>query len=143
MDAPETSRFVRDLSTVARKMRTLFDARARESGLTYARAGLFLYLVRCKSPTQAELADALDVERPTMARLIDGMEQAGLVVRETSDSDRRVRHVVLTPAAQEQAKDVVRMSETMREQLLKGIDPEDIRIAHKVLHKMLANIQEA
>ena len=43
-----------------------------------------------------ELADALVLQRSNLTRLVDRMEQAGLVERETCDSDRRGAFAAIT-----------------------------------------------
>jgi MarR family transcriptional regulator, transcriptional regulator for hemolysin len=132
-----------EMFVASRKLRTVFDARARERGMTYARARLLLHLVQSPGSTQAELADALEVERPTMARLIDGMEKAGLVTREPCDDDRRVRRVALTDAAEGQVEDVLRLTETLRADALAGIDPDDVATARRVIGRVIANLAAA
>jgi DNA-binding MarR family transcriptional regulator len=45
-----------------------------------------------------ELAARLAVTKPTLTALIDGLVERGLVVRETSDGDRRAVRLSITPA---------------------------------------------
>ena len=142
-DEPCQATFLQDLFVAGRKLRNLFDARSRQSGMTYVRAKLLLYLVHNPGPTQAEVADALDVERPTIARLIDGMEAAGLVCRRAMDSDRRLRRIFLTPAAEEQVQQVRALSEALRDDAMAGIDPDELAVARRVIAKVLANISAA
>lgn len=129
--------------TLTRKVRTLFDARTSLHGLTYARARILLHLYTCEPPTQAELAEAMEVERPTMARLIDSMEEGGLVRREVSSEDRRQRHVHLCDPAKTQAKAVIAMTDAMREDIMKDISAEDLATAHRVIQQMLDNVTKA
>ncbi|RII37958.1 MarR family transcriptional regulator [Pseudooceanicola sediminis] len=140
-DSRET--FYRNLVTLTRKVRTLFDARTSSHGLTYARARLLLHMNTCEAQTQAELAEAMDVERPTMARLIDGLEEAGLVRREISSQDRRQRHVHMTAPARAQAQTVTELTEAIRHELIEGIPEEDLEVADRVIHQMLENIVKA
>ena len=49
--------------------------------------------------TQVELADLVEVEPITVARLIDRLEGCGLVERRADPKDRRVRRLVLTEKA--------------------------------------------
>ncbi|MFQ5894587.1 MAG: MarR family winged helix-turn-helix transcriptional regulator [Nitrospinota bacterium] len=50
---------------------------------------------------QAELADLLRVEGPSLARLLDRMEAAGWVERRASPSDRRAKRIFFGPKAKE------------------------------------------
>ncbi|ENR65033.1 hypothetical protein C032_02700 [Brucella abortus 63/294] len=73
--------FTMGLSTAARKMRNLFDSRVRERGLTLARARVLLLLAQQRDWNQRELADALEIEHPSVVRLLDGLEKQGMIVR--------------------------------------------------------------
>lgn len=53
---------------------------------------------RLGSPTLGELAQAEQVQPPTMTRVVAALEEAGLVVRRVDAVDRRVSRVELTPA---------------------------------------------
>ncbi len=145
MSHSEDTKFglLRTLSALSRKVRTLFDARTSDYGLTEARARLLLHLSQSGALTQTDLADAMDVERPTMARLIDGMEAGGMVRREAVPGDRRQRHIVLTDAAQSQAEAVLVLTGQLRADVLAGISEEDLAITHSVLCRMLDNVAEA
>lgn len=132
--------FYRDVITLTRKVRTLFDARVSSRGLTYARARLLLHMSTSEVQSQAKLAEAMEVERPTMARLIDGLEDAGLVRREVSPTDRRQRYVHLTEPAKAQAQTVNALTEAMRGELVEGISDADLDTAHRVIRQMMENI---
>ena len=51
--------------------------------------------------SQSELAEKLGVEGATMVAMVDRLVRAGLVQREASTTDRRVKRVILTPAGAE------------------------------------------
>ncbi|WP_299655580.1 MarR family transcriptional regulator [uncultured Jannaschia sp.] len=141
-DGHNTS-LLRTLGALTRKVRILFDARTSEYGLTEARARLLLHLSQRGPLTQADLADAMEVERPTMARLIDGMEANGMVRRAIVPGDRRQRHILLTEVAQNQAEAVLALTERLRADVLAGISKQDLAITNDVLLRMLDNVAKA
>ncbi len=132
--------FFRDISTMTRKLRTRFDARAANLGVTQSRARLLLVLARNDGASQAALAEMTDVERPTMARMIDGLEECGMVHREISQEDRRQRHVYLTEAARSHVETILNLTESLREEVVSGIAPEDLDLAHRVILQMIDNL---
>ena len=67
-----------DMANVSRKIRTLFDARVREKGLTLARARTLLRVQRGEAANQKELAVELEIETATLVRLIDGLDREEL-----------------------------------------------------------------
>lgn len=84
------------LIDVARAMRTHFDQRAREHGMTRAQWGVLLRLERQEGMMQAEMAEALEVQPISLARLIDRLCDQKLVERRPHPSDRRANRLYLT-----------------------------------------------
>lgn len=88
------------LHDVSQHIRYAFEARARSIGVTRPQYRVLLYLARHDGPTQSEIADALDVERITLGRMVDRMSEAGLIERRADPADRRVWRVHMLPAAE-------------------------------------------
>jgi MarR family transcriptional regulator, organic hydroperoxide resistance regulator len=60
-----------------------------------------LHVIAMHQPvTQRDLADALHLSRPTVSRMLRGMEKAGLVERRTDSVDQRLTRVSLTSAGE-------------------------------------------
>lgn len=79
-------------SDIARLMRKRFDA-ARAGGLTGAQWRVLMAVVEQPGLNQGQLAERLEVEAITVCRMIDRMEQAGLVERRPDPMDRRARRL--------------------------------------------------
>ena len=75
----------------------LADALARHLGTT-PRTYAVLATAADADLTQKALADAVGLDKTTMVVALDELERAGLVVRDPSPTDRRVRLVRLTAA---------------------------------------------
>lgn len=88
-------------SDIARLARKRFDAAARSDGMTGAQSRVLAVIAREPGINQGQLAERLDVEPITVCRMIDRMEQAGLVERRPDPGDRRAR--LLYPAAHAEA----------------------------------------
>ena len=89
------------LHDVARLMRTVFDRRGRELGLTRSQWWVLTMLYAKEGLTQSELADFMELEKATLGRLLDRIEEKGWVERRTNSVDRRVKRVYLTDKVQE------------------------------------------
>jgi DNA-binding MarR family transcriptional regulator len=87
------------ISDVARLMRTAFDRRVRNLGLTRSQWLVINRLYRHPGATQSELAEMLEVEKATAGRMVDRMEKKGWVVRRPDAADRRVNRLQLTAEA--------------------------------------------
>jgi DNA-binding MarR family transcriptional regulator len=66
------------------------------AGLSPAQASALGTVNRLANPTLGELAEAEQVQPPTVTRLVSCLENAGLVARETDAADRRVVRVKIT-----------------------------------------------
>jgi DNA-binding MarR family transcriptional regulator len=84
------------LTDVARAMRTYFDQRAREHGMTRAQWGVLIRLEREEGMTQAEMAESLEIAPISLVRLIDRLCRHGLVQRRPHPRDRRANRLYLT-----------------------------------------------
>ncbi|RYE75340.1 MAG: MarR family transcriptional regulator, partial [Hyphomicrobiales bacterium] len=112
----------------------------RDMGLTLSRARLLMQLAKADGPIQSDLAGLLDIEQPTLVRLLDGLERTGMIERRASPGDRRARRVFLTPVARAQAEDILAFLTDLRADVLDGVDKEELEIALRVLSRMSQNI---
>ncbi|KAB2717894.1 MarR family transcriptional regulator [Brucella intermedia] len=124
------------MAKVNRRLRTVFDARVKERGLTLARARTLLALMEQEGLYQKELAEALEIENATMVRLLDGLERQSFIERQTVQGDRRAKRVVMTTEGKILAEQVVKLAGDVREDLLEGVSDEELNVALNVLRKM-------
>lgn len=130
-----------ELATASRKMRTGFDALVRTRGLTLARARALMLLARHPGISQTELAGLLEIENPTVVRLLDGLEKQGLIRRTPAADDRRVKRIDLTEAAEDQVDEIEDLAEVMRSTMARGIPEADLTVTLNVLRRMIANLE--
>jgi MarR family transcriptional regulator for hemolysin len=132
-----------EMAKVSRKIRTLFDARVRENGLTLARARTLLSIARCEAANQKELADELEIETATLVRIIDGLEVQRLIRRTGVEGDRRAKHVVLTAEGSMLAEVVDQMVLEIGHEVLAGIAKPELQAMLEILRKMIVNTEAA
>ena len=89
------------LHDVSRLMKTVFDRRGREIGLTRSQWWVLTMLYAKEGVTQSELADFMDLEKPTLGRLLDRMQEKEWIERRPDCHDRRVNRLFLTEKVQE------------------------------------------
>ena len=87
------------IGDVARLMRRRFDERARALGTTRAQWRVLFTLGREEGLNQGALAERVEVEPITLCRMIDRLEEAGLVERRRDPGDRRAWRIHLTEQA--------------------------------------------
>jgi MarR family transcriptional regulator for hemolysin len=128
------------LHDVARQMRLDADRRARVHGMTRAQWVILVRLDRQPGLSQKELAEILEVEPITVARLIDRLEERSMVERRDDPSDRRIWRLHLRPAARPVLDDMAIERASMLAAVSAGIDPAVLETTMDALGKMKANI---
>ncbi|MBB4185106.1 MarR family transcriptional regulator for hemolysin [Sinorhizobium terangae] len=129
------------LAMVNRKLRAVFDARVKERGLTLPRARALFMLAKKDGINQRELADELEIETPTIVRLLDGMEKQGFIERRVELSDRRAKQIHMTDFGRSVARDIQNLADEIRNDVLDGLEPEEIAVALKVVSTIASNVQ--
>ncbi|HEY0973592.1 MAG TPA: MarR family transcriptional regulator [Solimonas sp.] len=115
---------VRDVSVL---WRTLVDRRLEPMGLSAARWQPLVVLYRADEPlTQTMLAGALDIEAPTLVRLLDRLSRDGWVERRHCPNDRRAYHVVLTPKAEATCAEIEQVLEATRREVLSPLNKQEV-----------------
>jgi DNA-binding MarR family transcriptional regulator len=110
---------------VARLLRVTFDRRVKSMGLTRSQWWVLTHLFRNEGITQAELADLLEVERPTLGRLLDRLESSGWVRREADTTDRRAKRLFLNEAVEPQVRAMRAIAASVRGDALNGLSRDE------------------
>jgi MarR family transcriptional regulator for hemolysin len=127
-------RFSGALHNTSRAWRQALDRRLKYLGVS--QASWMTIAVAAKSPaplSQSELADRLAVEGATMVAMVDRLVKAGLVIREPSTTDRRVKRVVLTQAGNLLYEKVRTEAAAFRKELLAHMEPKKLLAATELL----------
>lgn len=117
---PESVGFL--MGDVSRLMRRRFDERARKSGATGPQWRTLKILERHEGLNQGQIAELLEVEPITCCRMIDRLEEAGLVERRRDPADRRAWRIYLTDKAGPVLAELHDIAGAMIETALHGLD---------------------
>jgi DNA-binding MarR family transcriptional regulator len=128
-----------EIAETAHAMRKAFDRRAIGLGVTRAQWKVLFRLTRQPGMRQIELADLLDVEPITLTRIIDRLQEAGLVERTPDPADRRAWRLHVTAKAQPLVEKLRAIADEMTAETFSGVDPSDIEITRRVLERLREN----
>ena len=108
---------------VSRLIKRRFDRKARQTGLPITRrqAAVMLYIARNEGVSQTEVATWLDLEPIALVRMLDKLNDEGLVERRAHPTDRRVRTLWLTPAARTVVTQILAINKAIREEAFAGM----------------------
>jgi DNA-binding MarR family transcriptional regulator len=130
------------LRDITRLLRRNFDRRVQPLGLTQAQWQALAYLKLEEGMRQAVLADRLEVQPISLARLIDRMEAAGLVERRPDPEDRRAVRLYVTAKARPLLDEMSALGAETLEQALCGLSETEERALIDSLCHIKRNLVE-
>ena len=128
------------LNDIARLLRVDADKRARSHGMTRAQWGILIWLERQPGISQKELAELLEVEPITVARLVDRLERRGMVERRPDPRDRRIWRLHLLLPAHLVLREINQQRSEIAATLTGGIDDNNLTIMIEALVRMKATL---
>jgi DNA-binding MarR family transcriptional regulator len=132
-----------EIGETAHALRKAFDRRAVGMGVTRAQWKVLFKLSRLPGLRQIELADMLDIEPITLSRIVDRLEEAGLVERLADPLDRRAWRLHVTAKAQPLVAKLGTLADEMIAEAFAGIEPKDIETTRAVLGRVRENASRA
>lgn len=126
------------LNDSARLLRRNFNRRVQNLGLTQAQWRLLARIAIDEGARQAQLAELLEMQPISVARLIDRMEAAGWVERRPDPTDRRAVNLYLTEKAEPILDELWGRAEETQTLALAGLSQE----AREELMQSLETIRE-
>ncbi len=125
-----------------RQWRRVVDRRLRPLGLTEATWLPLMHLERATAPMrQKDLAASLGLDSSSVVRLLDGLEDAGLIAR-AGHADRRAKTIDITPKGQTTVQQVKAMLMEDRLQLFSGVSDEQLMAAFAVMQSIGGQLQQ-
>lgn len=95
------------------------------------------------SMSQQQLADQMQKDKNSVTKLVDALERKGFVVREQNRQDRRSNTLVLTEKAEALKHGAKQKGISILDEMLVGIDEEELRSFLVTLHKLNRNMTPA
>ncbi|ABS62585.1 transcriptional regulator, MarR family [Parvibaculum lavamentivorans DS-1] len=115
--------------------------RASGTGITMPQSRVFAELRQQDGVTQTELADLVMMEKAPLGRLLDRMEELGLITRRPDPADRRVRRVYLTDAIDGFHDELWDAAFGMFGDALKGFTAEEYETLVAMLRRIKENLE--
>ncbi|MDF2382818.1 MarR family transcriptional regulator [Nostoc ellipsosporum NOK] len=124
---------------IARRLQKKFNAAGLN--LTIEQWSVLYHLWKADGISQQELCKATFRDKPSITRLVDNLEKAGLVKRVASESDRRINCIYLTKQAQKLQQQSMDIAEETLNEALDTVEPEKIEICKQVLQVVYDNLK--
>lgn len=132
-----------EIAETAHALRRAFDRRVAPLGVTRAQWRALAWLARQPGLRQVELADRLDIEPITLCRIVDRLEEAGLVERRRDPDDRRAWRLHLTDQGVPVVEKLRALAGELAREAFDGVPPETIDMLRDSLARVRDNISTA
>ena len=122
MKRPLRRELVFQLVETSRLLRTYVEQRARQHGTTRAQWGVMSRLRRQEGLNQAALAEQMDLQPISLARLLDRLQNQNLIERREDPADRRAYRLYLTPEGRALVDDLDAVRTDIAHEVLGDVD---------------------
>lgn len=129
------------LNQIVHQYHQTVQSRLRSAGVSMLKMRVILSLQTYGQLTVSELCNYAIAEQPTMSRALDSLEQQGLVRREQSRIDSRLRLVTLTDEGHRVAEQIFPEIQNVNERMTDGLDSEERESFSRHLGRVLANLR--
>jgi MarR family transcriptional regulator for hemolysin len=125
------------LGRAYRQWRRSADLRLQPYDLTEATWLPLLRIARAPAPPrQKDLAAAMFVDGSAVVRLLDNLEQAGLIQRKEGETDRRAKTIHLTPRGRAIADKAETVARRVGQDALAGLSDKELETTMRVLERI-------
>ncbi len=128
------------LVQVCKAHRQCADVALNEHGVHVGQEMILMQLYCREGVPQSQLVEALGVEPPTVTKMLQRMEAAGLVERGPSPEDARVSLVYLTEQGRQTERPVLKSWEQLEERFVAGLTDMERALLRRLLMHVLNNL---
>ena len=114
----------------------------RDCGLRVPEWRALAALYARPSSTMSDLAELATIDRTTLTRTVDRMEEAGWLARTADPGDMRVTRLELSAAGRRMFERIWPEVDKLNALALEGLSKAEIRDLHRILERMRANLDE-
>ena len=130
---------------LSHKLKKRMDANMQSLGITGVQSRIMHYiLVKCaEGPVfQRDVEKAFDMSRSTTTGILQLMEKNGLILRESVDSDARLKSLIPTGKAVDLDAQIGRSLCQSEQRLTAGLTAEQLAQFLETVERMSANLEE-
>lgn len=109
-------------------------------GITYRQSQVLAWLVLEGELSQAELANKMMVEPPTLVGILDRMERDGWITRNSCPADRRKKMIRATTAAEPVWEKIAEGGRRVRASATAGLTEQEVETLKQLLDRVNRNL---
>ena len=125
-------------TAIARRVQKKFNVAGLN--LTIEQWSVLYHLWKKDGISQQDLCKASFRDKPSITRLVDNMEKAGLVRRVAAVNDRRINLIYLTKDGQQLQEQTLRLADQTLIEALRGVPADKVEVCKQVLQVVYDNL---
>jgi len=126
-------------TAIARRLQKKFNAAGLN--ITIEQWSVLYHLWKKEGISQQELCNAAYRDKPSITRLVDNLEKAGLVKRVAAENDRRINRIYLTKQAQKLQEETMAMADDTLNEALVKVPADRVDVCKEVLQIVYDNLK--
>lgn len=119
------------------RLRLLMNEGLAEFNLQTHHLGILKLLENDSLISQIQLGDELGIDKASMVKLIDQLEQLKLVVRKTDEKDRRIKNIQLTAQGAKLIKTCITVKTKAEKEFFKNLTADEIETLKRLMPLLL------
>jgi len=125
--------FLSPLHKASRQISVYLEGRTSELGVTPSEGHILTYLRGYGPVTVGDLVRVFGIKQCTLTRMLDRLQQAGLVRREVNPDDRRSLVLRLSERGNDLARRLNRILEALEAEVRERVGARDVKGFHAVM----------
>lgn len=125
------------LQKAAQRSRSLLDAALQPYGLLTYQYAIIKLLVHSGPYSQIEIGNYLSIDKASIVRFLDGLEEQGHITRTPCKQDRRIKNVTITNKGIRMYEVAEKLKEKVQEEFLSPLTIEERKAYAVIIPKLI------
>ncbi len=121
----------------ALRIRIAVDRELSRFGVVAPQFGMLIILREAGPMTQVDLGSQMAIDKATMVRMIDNLEEKKFLTRATSSTDRRAKYLEITPAGRHAVRKMDAARKRAEDEALVVLNQDERAQLKRILAKLL------
>src|SRR6476660_5556586 len=137
--APSKHGVIRLINRVRIELIDAMDRELAQFDITAPQLIVLASVANREADSASQLCKSISYDPGAMTRMIDRLEQKGLIRRSPNPGDRRATNLDLTSAGKALYPQLLATKESVQARFLRGFSSDDVRVLEGLLNRMLEN----
>ncbi|MFA5527446.1 MAG: MarR family transcriptional regulator [Peptostreptococcales bacterium] len=124
------------MGSISRDLARHFNSEFAEYGITIGQALVLFYLLDNNGSSLKDIAAAIDLDSPSVSRLVDRLLKSGYIIREEDETDRRSVQIYLTEKGEDLGEKIFPINDQFNNYLKQALGEENFKILGNCLDKI-------